>query len=180
MPKKCEYCGKLFEPEQPYFRFCSRNCAEQARSAAPRPGSSSGAGDTALPAGYLRGGYFAVEGGKKVLRPEYVDQWAQHVAKMLCEAGVTSGQLRLFFRGIQGIRARMEAGLSFEEVKPTLLGLKALVAAQVGRRVTKPQLKEFIDANVQEAAKSADDFCRGFFVHFQTILHYYVYYSRGR
>ncbi len=181
MARKCELCGRVFEPEQSHFRYCSRECADKARGGGGAPGRSGAqAGREGLPNGYLRGGYFQSVDGKRVLRPEVVDEWAQAVAKVLGAARIPTHQLRLFLNKAMGIGARLDRGAAFVEVVAAIRELKSDAALQVGRDVVGPEFKQFIDLNVEEAVKSAEDFRQGFLVHFQCVYEYYVYYFRGR
>ena len=184
MTKHCENCGKPFEPEQSFHKYCSPACHREAQAkAGGTPSQQRAYSGTRtsfrLDDRYLADGYFTTETGKRILRPEVVDALAQDVAKVLGSAGMNSHQLRRFFNKMRAIEAKL-ASATFDEVRADILGFKRDVACQVGRNLVSEDFKRFIDRNVELAIQDEEDFRKGFIQHFQSVLCYFVYYFRDK
>jgi len=184
MKRKCETCGREFEPDQPHYRYCSSACRQAAQGPGGPPPHQRAYSGTAtrfrLDESYLADGYFVKKGDKNILRDEVVDQWAQEVAKVIGNTDIKAHQLRLFFGKMRALEAKLRGGATFEEIRPAILEFKRDVAYQVGRGVVKEDFKRFIDRNVDIAVQSKENFEEGFIQHFQSVLAYFVYYFRDR
>jgi CRISPR type III-A-associated protein Csm2 len=185
MAKKCENCGKMFEPRDPRHTLCF-DCFRQSRggggqsgrrapSGPPRPDTRT---DFRFGPDYLAAGYFEQKEGKPYLRSEVLDSLAVDVAKALGGREMKSHQLRRFFNKARGIEAKLEREKDFEAVKADILGFKRDVAYQVGRGVVPAEFKQFIDRNVELAVEDKKSFKQGFLQHFESVLAYFVYYFR--
>jgi len=132
--------------------------------------------------GYLRGGYFDPKGN---IKSELISQMADRVARALGEAEVTSNQLKRFFSQIRAIERQMER-TPFDQVRPDILRLKAMVANYVGKgrnpreRDNREVFKRFIDQNVDLVTIGDEEGCRrgftrGLVPHFECVVAFYKY-----
>lgn len=178
--KKCDKCGKMFEPREAWHKFC-QDCF--------RPGGAkpSGRRSPARPStrtefqfgpDYLREGYFQLKEGKRYLRPEVLDTLAMDVAKVLGNQEIKSSQMRRFFNKARGIEFALDRQGDFEAIKADIYGFKRDVAYQVGRKVVPEGFKQFIDRNVELAVQDEKSFRDGFLQHFESVLAYFVYFFR--
>ena len=128
---------------------------------------------------YLKDGYFYEENGKKYLRAEQLDAWAIEIAKLFHNCGVNAHQFRRLFNRVRGIEARlmMDKDKDFDLVKADIYSLRPAVAYQVGRNVAPEVLQQFIDYNIPYATIDEQNFRKGFLVHFEAVLGYFVFYT---
>lgn len=196
--KRCENCGREFEPLQSFHRFCPSCFRQMQAGTGGRPGQGSarppsrgpsrgGGGDRVQAPGaqplrfddaYLADGYFLDE-EKTKLRPEVIDAWAEGAALTLGRARMTSHQLRLFFNKLLAVEDRLEQATDWQQVSPQVYAFKRDVAYQVGRGVVPDAFKAFIDRNVELAAPDPTDFQHGFVEHFRSVVAYFVYHFRN-
>ncbi len=185
MAKKCENCGKMFEPEEPWHRYCSAKCHREAtggggKSSPQRPARPDTRTDFQFGPDYLADGYFEKKEGKSYLRPEVLDTLAMDVAKVLGRRKMKTSQLRRFFNKARGIEIKLNLKKDFEAIKADIYGFKRDVAYQVGREVVPREFQAFIERNVELAVQDETSFRQGFLQHFESVLAYYVYFFREK
>lgn len=184
MKRRCEKCGKEFEPREAYHKTCS-DCHFKDSAAKPSgPRQVAGAVSTSttfqFSDAYLKEGYFDSQNGKRYLRVALLDDLARDVAKVLGNAGMKSHQLRRFFNKARGIEAKLNREPDFRRVVEEIVSFKSDVAYQVGRGVVPREFSAFIERNIDLAVADEESFRRGFLQHFQSVLAYFVYYFRDR
>lgn len=182
--KKCENCGRLFTPAQPFHKYCSSACHQEATGGQGRSPTSYQRRDDVrttfrFDPNYLKNGYFG-DADRTKLRPEVLDSLAEQVALALGRAGMTSHQLRLFFNKMRAIEGRLDRGESFDVVVDRIRAFNRDVVYQVGRGVAPQEFKQFIERNVELATLDRSSFERGFIEHFQSVLAYFVYHFRNK
>lgn len=185
MAKECENCGKVFEPEQPWHRYCSPKCHRQAqgggrqtvRHPSPTPAKPDTHTDFGFGPGYLADGYFEEKEGRLNLRPEVLDTLAIDVAKTLGNRGMKTYQLRRFFNKARSIEKKL-SGEGFESVKADIYSFKRDVAYQVGRELVPEEFQQFMTRNVELAVQDEESFRQGFLQHFESVLAYFVYFFK--
>ena len=127
----------------------------------------------------MRSGYFDAD---NTLKGVLITTLAERVAKDFVDGGkITTGQLRNFFGHVRGLQRELDQS-DFAVVKPKILQLKPLAAVYVGRggnseKGQRTLLKQFIDANVEQAQKGKREFKEGFVAHFQSVVAYYKYHQ---
>jgi|GEM_PF-1057126 len=168
---RCQECGRPLKDAK--YKFCY-DCNQKrqgggggARPAGPPP---------SLPDGYLRQGYFTDAGH---LRDELVTTQPMAIARAFTAAQVTTGQIRRFYGHLRGATRSLETGADFAAVRPRVLEMLPLVADAAGRAKSEGKdyeiLKQFIDKNVDEAAKGLKELTEGFVPHFQYVVAYFKY-----
>lgn len=167
---KCRDCGKpLKDPKYERCYECNQKYREQRGDSRPKSG---------LPTGYLSQGYFTDAGH---LRDELVVDHARSVAEALHSHGITTGQIRRFYGHLRQVESRLTSGEPFEAVRPALLAMNPLVADAVGRARAEGKdmtvFKDFIERNVDLAARSQKDMQEGFRPHFMYVVAYFKYFN---
>lgn len=189
MRKKCESCGKEFEPKKDWQKTCF-DCFKKSRSKGsknkpqypPRASKPDTHTNFQFDNNYLKDGYFEdtlSKAGEPILRREILDGWPQEIAKLLGNLDMKIHQLRRLFNKARGVEAnfRQIQADDFDVVRSKILSMKRDVAYQVGRQVVPEEFMQFIDTNVELAIKDQDHF-KGFLDHFESVLAYFVYYHR--
>jgi CRISPR type III-A-associated protein Csm2 len=126
---------------------------------------------------FLKRGYFDNEDNVKC---ELLTTMAEHVARVLGNAGMTSAQINRFFRHVRAIEREVDSK-AFAEMIPRIQSLKPLVANYTGRgkdereRQRRQEFKRFVDFNVELAQKDIRSFKEGFVPHFESIVAYFKY-----
>lgn len=146
------------------------------RDEPPRGGAHGGGGSSANSTvtdqwpDYLKSGYFDSEGH---LFPELVRaEKIEPLARAMCEAGLTTGQLRRFFQHCRGLETQIKSGAaSWSQVRSKVDFLAAAAADAYGKIPPKiPSLfYSFIRRNV-DCVKNETDFLLGFLAHFEALV----------
>ena len=169
--KKCPQCGKPIT--NPRFDLC-RDCSQTdspSRSSGPTSNTSDVSAD------YLKEGYFDAAGN---LREELITSKAQLIANDLCKIRLSSVQLRKFYAHARQLGRQLENGEAFATIRPALLEMQPLVADAVGRAHANGAgnyelFKQFIDKNVELAAREEKNLREGFLKHFMYVVAYFKY-----
>ena len=185
--RKCDNCGREFEPREEWHRYCSSRCRQEAEArggsqptpaGGPRPTSRAVVETNfRFDENYLKSGYFR-DPDRKQLQVEIVDTLARDVAWVLSKTDVAKpGQLRRFFNQLRAIERSINLRRTFEEAQADIAALKPAVARQVSRKLVGENFKQFIDRNVDLAAQNKENFLRGFIPHFAAVLGYFEYFK---
>ena len=157
MKKRCERCGKDFEPREPHFRFCP-NCF------------SSPKGETSDLSGLLLKGYYNQEGHP--LKEVYID-----VPQKLADIFVTSKrsltikQLRDIHRKI--LKAKIKAILKgIDSARSILYECQRDLEYQLKRDVIPESFAQFMKHHLALAEKDEKSL-EGFFQHLDSIVCYF-------
>lgn len=131
----------------------------------------------ALPAGYLRGGYFNENG---VLKDDLIKGHALDLANSFVRCRTTPGQIRKFYGAVRFAERRLGGGENFASVRPQLLALEPQAAYAVARAGANGSgdltlLKQFIDANVAACEQDETAFKQGFVPHFENVVAWFTY-----
>lgn len=183
--RKCDNCGKEFEPREEWHRFCSPTCRDQAsgsgRPSHHFPGQSSNPNvrtNFRFGPDYLKDGYFEKTENDCILRAEYLDQVSEEISKLLGSRGMKNHQMRRFFNKARGIQTKLKRVENFGAIKADIFSFRADVVYAVGRKVVPEEFKQFIDPNVNLAVQNECNFEKGFLRHFESVLAYFVYYFK--
>jgi CRISPR type III-A-associated protein Csm2 len=163
MKRRCERCGKEFEPRLPGHRFCP-NCFST-----DRPERVSRSTDAGLPEGYMAKGYFD---GKGNLFEDYVVKWAEEIARRLGQGApdMKRHQLRRFYNHVKTIERKLELAGDYDAINKDLKMLISHVSSAASASPAKvPRLfEEFIRTNVTSVKD--DRTFQGFIDHFQAVV----------
>lgn len=125
----------------------------------------------ALPAGYLRNGYFDTSNNTL---PEVIVDWPKDLAgNLYASRQMKTAQLRRFFNEARRIEGKLDAGASFPSLKPEILKFDNYAADAVKKKKAPPLFKEFIEQNLKWATKEEKAFRRGFIPHFEAVVAYF-------
>ena len=130
-------------------------------------------GGKGLPKEYLQNGYF--EG--KHLKREYIVEYASDIANQLAydpQKQMTAAGLRRFFAKVRFLERKLNnAKGDFAVIVPEILALIPYVHNAKTRGVVPQLFQEFIEKNVNVAAKDKDAFCKGFLKHFEYVVAFF-------
>lgn len=128
------------------------------------------------PQGYLEGGYFTQvttsEGERKVIRREYIIDYAKAIAQKLIDDGKDgknkSTQLRKFYDYCVQLDSMMKNGSSFEEVEGAFCQLLPYAEDAQTRKCVTDTFVKFIQDNVEQV-HNKEDF-NAFLSHFEAVI----------
>lgn len=182
--RKCEECGKPFEPRDPKHRTCY-DCFKRSRDSGSRYGAPRSNFED--PQGHFdqylddlkAKGYFNDKG---YLRTELLVEDAEWVAKQMVAAKVTMGQLRKFFTMARGMQNRLSIQNDFDALIPEIASFHKHAIAVVGRadkdkKSYMKSLREFIDINSSIARQDQKNFLKGFIPHFESVIAYFTFHN---
>lgn len=122
----------------------------------------------ALPANYLRGGYYNESGN---LKKEIIIDWPEELANSLSRTNLKMTQLRKFYNRAKAIEQKYRFARDFEGVKSDLYILQRDAQYAFNRGVVPLIFLDFIKRNIEVAVKSPADF-KGFVQHYQSLVEY--------
>jgi len=157
MKKRCERCGREFEPREPHFRFC-QNCF------------SSPQGETFNVSGLLLKTYFYGKG--YILKDIYID-YPQKLANIFFNSRPTLAikQLRDVHRKI--LNAKTKAMLKgIDHAKPILYQCQTDLEYQLKRNIIPDCFVQFMKHHLALAEKDEKSL-DGFFKHLDSIVCYF-------
>jgi CRISPR/Cas system CSM-associated protein Csm2 small subunit len=159
MKKKCEQCGKDFEPLQPHFKTCRSCHFSQDRSSPTAPLNS-----LLLPSFYDSSG--------NLIKGVFIDTPTQLASIFANDnPNLASKQLRDFYNII--LKARNKSILKgIDVVKPILWECQRNAEYQMKRNVIPRSFFKFLEHHIKLAEtseKTLDGFCQ----HIQSIIAYY-------
>lgn len=164
MKKKCQECGKEFEPKEQYHKTCFQ-CNKKKNESSYVGGNQS----HGLPDNYLKDGYFDEKG---YLRAGIFKEEAKEVANILAALRMTSTSLRAFYNKLKEIESRYKTTNNFDSIKSSLYAFERDVAYQVSRGVVQNEFRKFINFNATLASKGPKEL-NGFVKHFLSVLSYF-------
>lgn len=128
-----------------------------------------------LPSGYLKDGYyneFEKNGKKiKVIKDEYILEFAKQIANGIKSDNVSYGQLRKFFEKVKNSYQSVAANrMIFEEARARVLELNALAENSKNKGLISSAFKEFIQLNSNGKRLKTIDDLKAFSLHFEAIV----------
>jgi CRISPR/Cas system CSM-associated protein Csm2 small subunit len=154
MRKKCEKCGKEFEPRQPHFRMCP-NCYSPQKK-------------FTLSSSLLLKAYFDSEGN--FLKEVFIGT-PEIIADILAKDNLAIKQLRDFHQII--LKARNKALLhGINTARSILYGCRRDIGYQLKRNVIPQSFSQFMEYHLELAEKN-EEMLDGFLQHLESIVAYY-------
>lgn len=127
-----------------------------------------------LPAGYLKGGYFKILDGEKVLKTEYIIKYPKDIVQALTASGNKlnkRSQIRKFYEYALGLQGQMQRnGWEYPVIEAELNRLLPYAAYAKSRNVVSDLFEQFIKDAVS-SIHDKDDF-NAFIKHFEAIIAY--------
>lgn len=126
-----------------------------------------------LPDGYLARGYFDEKGNPW---PSVILEWPRDIADKLAQSRpqMTTAQLKgRFFAQVRRIEGKLDSLKDYDAVRQDVLKLEAFVEDAAKKNKVPDLFRQFIRANVKEAAKGEREFRRGFVNHFECVVAYF-------
>jgi len=140
------------------------------RGGAPPPGRGIAQQPPNLPKDYLKNGYFDEKGN---IFPEAIIEWPRYIAIKLYDSRMAIAQLRNFFGEIRHIEGQLNAGQDFAALRGRIFQLDSYAASAQTRGNAPPLFKQFIEKNLEWAAKDKESFIKGFVPHFECVVAYF-------
>jgi len=163
--KKCA-CGAPIKDER--FDQCFK-CSQKNQG---KQDSGYAAQGSALPKGYLEGGYFETKDGKNYIKEAVFIAWAREVSNALKVQGLTAAAVRRFFSKLRAVEYKYKTNHDFNLAREGIYAFVRDVSYTENRGVTPVLFSRFIEANVEQAKMDAEHF-RAFVEHFQSVVAYF-------
>ncbi|HHW10644.1 MAG TPA: type III-A CRISPR-associated protein Csm2, partial [Firmicutes bacterium] len=89
-----------------------------------------------------------------------------------------TAQMRRFFHHVRSIDARLKHGVTFDVLRADLDKLHSFAMAAVGQQKVKEPFPDVIWRMIR-AVNTEVDFHKGLLPHFEAVLNYFTYYTKG-